>query len=223
MLIALLATGNAWAEKAATVTNLSGTVADLKVDGTTRILSLLSDVDAGDTLSTQAGTYARLKFRDGGEVVLRPNTVFKVNNYRFQPEKPKQDSFFVSLLKGGARFVSGLIGHRGNTDAYNLRTPAATIGIRGTDYSVLICQGDCAELPNGTYTNTHSGAIFQANRHGSLDCAAGQSCFSAPGRRPVFLPKVPKGLNFTPPPAILDKINGDAVIDSAGHKECVVR
>ena len=223
MLGALLAAGSAWAEQAATVTHLSGTLADLKADGTSRVLSIQSTVDEGDTLSTQKGTYARLKFRDGGEVVLRPNTVFRVNNYRFQQEKPKEDSFFVSLLKGGARFVSGLIGHRGNKDAYSLKTPAATIGIRGTDYSVLTCQGDCSNLPDGTYTNTHSGAIFQSNRFGSLDCAAGQSCFSAPGTKPVFLPKVPRGLDFTPPPAFLDKINGDAVLDMAGHKECVVR
>ncbi len=223
MLVALLAAGSAWAEPAATITNLSGTVADLKADGTSRVLSVRSKVETGDTLSTQAGTYARLRFRDGGEVVLRPNTVFKVNNYRFQQEKPKRDSFFVSLLKGGARFVSGLIGHRGNKDAYSLRTPAATIGIRGTDYTVRTCRGDCGDLPDGTYTNTHSGAIFQRNPHGSLDCAAGQSCFAAPGTRPVFLPKVPRGLDFTPPPAFLDRINGDAVLDMEGHKECVIR
>jgi hypothetical protein len=223
LLGALVAASSAWAESAGTVTNLSGTLADLKADGTSRLLSIQSKIDAGDTLSTQQGTYARLQFRDGGEVVLRPNTIFRVNNYHFQQEKPKADSFFVSLLKGGARFVSGLIGHRGDKDAYSLKTPAATIGIRGTDYSVLTCQGDCSDLPDGTYTNTHSGSIFQSNHQGSLDCAAGQSCFSAPGAKPVFLPNVPKGLNFNPPPSFLDKINGEAVLDMAGHKECVVR
>lgn len=224
LLGALLVAGQAWAEPAATVTNLSGTLADLKADGTTRLLSVRSDVEQGDTLSTQQGSYARLKFRDGSEVVLRPETTFRINNFRFHKDKPKQDGFFASLFKGGARFVSGLIGHRGNRDAYGLKTPAATIGIRGTDWTTQICQGGtCPGRDDGTYTHTHSGAIHISNAQGGLDCAAGQACFSSPGKPPVYLPKLPSGMDFKPPSSFLDRINGDAVLDMAGHKECVVR
>ena len=224
LLAALLAAGQAWAEPVATVTNLSGTLADLKVDGTTRLLSIRSEVAEGDTLSTQRGSYARLKFRDGGEVVLRPDTEFRINSYHFQPDKPKQDGFFASLFKGGARFISGLIGHRGNRDAYGLRTPAATIGISGTDWTTQICQnGVCPGRDDGTYTHTHSGSIHISNPQGGLDCAAGQACYSQSGKPPVYLPNVPGGLDFNPPPSFLDRINGEAVLDMAGHKECVVR
>ena len=224
LLAALLAAGQAWAEPVATVTNLSGTLADMKADGTTRLLSLRSEVSRGDTLSTQQGSYVRLRFRDGGEVVLRPNTVFRVETYHFKKDKPKKDGFFARLFKGGARFISGLIGHRGNRDAYALRTPSATIGIRGTDWTTQICQnGSCPGRDDGTYTNTHSGAIHISNAQGGLDCAAGQVCYSEPGKSPVYLPSVPKGLDFNPPPSFIDRINGDAVLDMAGHKECVVR
>jgi hypothetical protein len=219
----LLFSANSWAESAAVVTNLNGTLAAMKADGSTRILSLHSNVESGDTLSTQAGTFARIKFTDGGEVVLRPNTVFKVNAYGYEQDKPQQDSFFVSLLKGGARFVSGLVGKRGNRDAYNLKTPTATIGIRGTDYAVLTCQGDCQNLKDGTYTDTYEGTISLTNGFGTLDCSMGQACYAAPDAAPVSLPVVPDGVDFVMPPSFLSLIGGDLVLDAAGNTECVMR
>lgn len=220
----VLCSGNSWAETtAAVVTQLSGTLAAMKPNGATRILSMDSKVESGDTLSTQKGTFARIKFTDGGEVVLRPNTVFKVNTYGFVQEQPKQDSFFVSLLKGGARFVSGLVGKRGNQDAYNMKTATATIGIRGTDYTVLTCQGDCPNLGDGTYSDTHEGTISLTNEYGTLNCPVGQSCYAAPGTAPVMLPETPDGVDFVLPATFLSRIGGDVVLDAAGHKECVVR
>ena len=222
LLCALLWGGNAWAVPAATVTHMSGTLSAIKPDGSSRILSIQSKVESGDTVSTEKGTFARLEFTDGGEVVLRPNTIFKVNSYTYDQGKPKEDGFFASLLKGGARLVSGLVGKRGNSDAYALKTATATIGIRGTDYAVLSCQGDCVNLGDGTYTNTYDGTIFQSNEFGTLDCAMGQGCYSAPGVAPIILPEIPGGIDFTVPPMFLDKIGGDTVLDTAGHKECVI-
>jgi hypothetical protein len=53
---------------------------------------------------------------------------------------------FFRLLKGGFRAVSGLIG-RVNHDDYEVATPVATIGIRGTDYIAVICEGTCVNDP----------------------------------------------------------------------------
>lgn len=223
LLGALLWGGSAWAAPAATVTHMSGTLAAMKSDGSTRVLALRSEVESGETISTQKDTFARLKFSDGGEVVLRPDTVFKIEGYNFNKEQPKQDSFFARMVKGGARFITGLIGKRDDRNAYGVRAATATIGIRGTDYAVLVCQGDCENLNDGAYTNTYDGAISQSNEFGELDCAAGQSCFSAPDSPPVLLPEVPPGVDFTPPPSFLDRIGADAVLDTAGNQECVVR
>ena len=222
LLCTLLATGNTWAAPAASITHMSGTLAAVKPDGSTRILSVKSNIESGDTLSTEKDTFARLKFTDGGEVVLRPNTVFKLDNYGYDENKPKEDSFFVSLLKGGARFVSGLVGKRSDRDAYAVKTTAATIGIRGTYFGVMVCQGDCLELKDGTYTNTYEGAIGHTNQHGSLDCASGQGCYSDRNAPPVRLPKPPPSIDFHVPSSFLDKIGGDTVLDKSGHKECTI-
>lgn len=53
---------------------------------------------------------------------------------------------YFKLLRGGFRAVSGLIG-KGNADQYRVRTPVATIGIRGTDYVLVLCDAACGADP----------------------------------------------------------------------------
>ena len=221
LLCALLLAGNAWAVPAGTVTHISGTLAAMKADGASRLLSVKSIVESGDTLSTEKDTFARIRFTDGGEVVLRPNTVFKVDSYGYDTSKPKEDGFFVSLMKGGARFVSGLIGKR-NNEAYLLKTAGATIGIRGTDYGVLVCNHDCKHLKDGTYTHTYEGIIHHKNKHGDLDCAAGEGCYSDKDAPPVKLRDIPDDIDFFVPASFLD-MGGDTALDGSGHTECLIR
>jgi len=67
-----------------TVTHLSGVLVAKRADGGTRLLSVKSPVSEGETLSTEQGTYARVKFRDDAEVVLRPSTQLKIDAYQYQ-------------------------------------------------------------------------------------------------------------------------------------------
>ena len=96
-------------------------------------------VTSGSTVSTGATGRTILRFQDGQAVVLNPNTEFKISNYRFDKANPKQDSAAFELLKGAMRSVSGLMGTR-NARAYTLHTPVATIGIRGTDFMVVLAE-----------------------------------------------------------------------------------
>ncbi|MDB5985474.1 MAG: hypothetical protein JWR16_527 [Nevskia sp.] len=59
--------------------------------------------------------------------------------------EPGSHAFF-SLLKGGFRAVSGAIGKVKHED-YEVATPVATIGIRGTDYLAVLCDANCAHDP----------------------------------------------------------------------------
>lgn len=176
----------------ATVANLSGTLSVLKPDGTVKILSQKSEIDAGDLLSTEKDSYARLKFTDGGEVTLRPNSKMKVDEYGYNEDAPEKDSFVFSLVKGGLRTITGLVGKRGNRDAYRLNTANATIGIRGTHYGALWVQGDHGGLADGLYLDVASGAINARNNGGEQDYTAGQFGFvGGINMQPILLPKDP--------------------------------
>lgn len=124
----------AWsAQVAGTVVNLSGPLLAQKGDGSVKILSQKSEVEEGDTLISEKGTYARIKFVDNSEVTLRPNTQFKIQNFAYDENRPDRDNAIFSLIKGGLRSITGLLGKR-NKERYGLNTPTATIGIRGTTF-----------------------------------------------------------------------------------------
>jgi hypothetical protein len=113
------------------IANLSGHLLSKNIDGTVKILSQKSAVEQGDTLVTEKDTYARIKFIDNSEITLRPDTQFKIENFSYDAEKPSGDNIVFDLVKGGLRAITGLLGKR-NHDRFSLKTPSATIGIRGT-------------------------------------------------------------------------------------------
>ena len=120
-----------------TVQHLSGTLSVQRPDGSVRLLSERSQVGPGDVVSTERDSYAQVRFTDGGQVTLRPNTQVKIEGYSYTEGEPQGDNFAMSLFKGGLRAVTGLIGKRGNRDAYRMQTATATIGIRGTTFNAI--------------------------------------------------------------------------------------
>lgn len=133
-LVLLLTWGAAQAAPVGQVTNLSGPLFALDSGGARRILSIGSNVEPGEILITEEKTYAQVRFIDKGVVTLKPGTQFKIESYAFEEKAPERDGAVFGLLKGALRTVTGLIGKRGNQDAYKMNTATATIGIRGTQF-----------------------------------------------------------------------------------------
>ena len=195
----LLGTAPAWAD--GVLTHLSGPVSVKKADGKTLAGAAGVKVIAGDVVATGAGGFARIEMSDGGEMVLRPDSQLQIESYRFAQGKPAEDNFVFRMLKGGLRTVTGLVGKRGNRDAYMLKTETATIGIRGTQFDLRVCAANCGARADGTYLAVRFGAVQTTNAQGTLPVAAGQVAHVPPQRPPVILPRDP-GIGFTPPPVI---------------------
>jgi hypothetical protein len=137
MLALFWAAGASWAAQVAgTIVHLSGPLLAKKADGAVRILSARSEVESGDTLVTEKNTYAMVKFIDNSEITLKPSTTFKVDNFSYDAAKPDGDNASFSLVKGGLRSVTGLLGKR-NKEKFAMKTPSATIGIRGTTFTAV--------------------------------------------------------------------------------------
>ena len=171
--------GNAVAASAGQIANLSGTLS-VKRDGESKLLAVKSEVQPGDTLSTEASTYARVKFKDGSEVVLRPGTQMKVDSYSYDEAKPAADSQVFSLLKGGFRAITGFLGKR-NKERVSYVTPTATIGIRGTDTGLQL------DDLGGLSVDVASGAVVVTNKGGELQVNVGQFAFVKSGDAPPVL------------------------------------
>jgi hypothetical protein len=131
---ALLTFGSAaWAQVVGVVAHLSGPLIAKKANGAVKVLAAKSEVENGDTLVSEKNTYAQIKFIDNGEITLRPNTTFKIENFAYDAGKPQDDSAKFDLVKGGLRSITGLLGKR-NKEKFEMKTPSATIGIRGTTF-----------------------------------------------------------------------------------------
>src|SRR5438552_1881534 len=81
-----------------TVTQLSGTLSVKKADGSVRILSQKSQIESGDTINTERESFAQIKFSDGAQLTLKPNTAVKIESFKYSEEKPQEDSFLYSLV-----------------------------------------------------------------------------------------------------------------------------
>ena len=151
LLLGLLATaGQAWAE-AGRIMYASGEanlIRDREIPATKGMA-----VETGDTLVTGANGRIQLLMADGDRIALRPNTRFSIDEYsgptRVRPGEPVPETrpaswrSFYSLAKGGFRTLTQSLGQR-DAASYQVRTPVATIGIRGTDYTLLYCPEGCA-------------------------------------------------------------------------------
>ena len=125
------------------------------------------DIESGDAIVTGPNGRAQVRFSDGGLVALQPNSQFNIASYADKADA-KQDSFFVDLLRGGMRAVTGLIGKR-NHDNYKVTTTTATIGIRGSAFNL-------AYNPDGSLSvSTELDEIEVCTRAGCIGLKAGES------------------------------------------------
>jgi len=146
-------------------------------DGSTRPAARGTELDTGDTVRTNDGR-VQVRMTDGAYISLQPNTEFGIKNYKFEGKTDGSENALYSLVKGAMRTVTGLIG-RINRNRYQVTTPTATVGIRGTGGVIQVLQ-DGGTLVRGT-----SGIWFLANPAGTIDIPAGVSGVApADPRRP---------------------------------------
>ena len=112
------------------VDEMVGAVTASRVDGTTVTLSKDSPVYQGDVLDTGAGAAVAIVFIDETEFSLGEDGRMVLDELIFDPTSLEGSSSF-SVIQGVFVFVSGEIAAN-NPDEMMVRTPVATLGIRGT-------------------------------------------------------------------------------------------
>src|SRR5882762_9069006 len=163
-------------------------------------------VQSGDTIRVGPASNAQIRMTDESIVGLRPGTVFGIDAYEYSGQAEPRSIF--SLLKGGFRTVTGAIGRLHNRERYAVRTPTATIGIRGTHYTVVHCDNDCGgadrgSISNGTYGGVTDGRIEVVNQTGEHEFAANTFFYVASaGTAPQHL--------IAPPNFLYDRLEGQA-------------
>src|SRR5581483_9279866 len=130
-----------------------------------------AEIGSGDRIVSGSDGRAQIRFSDGAYVSVQPNSEFDIKEYRFNGKTDGSESAIFGSLKGALRTVTGLVG-RVNRNKYQITTPTATIGIRGTG-GVIQVNNDGSTLVVGT-----SGIWTLSNNGGSLEIPAGTSGFA---------------------------------------------
>lgn len=103
--------------------------------GTNRSIFVGDEILPGETIKT-AGTNAELKLDPNGSVIkIARNTSFKVEGLAGAAGK---DTNEFALLGGKIRTVAA---KTAGSNKYQIKTPTAVCGVRGTDFSMLVIEG----------------------------------------------------------------------------------
>ncbi|WP_348674484.1 FecR family protein [uncultured Abyssibacter sp.] len=190
------------------------------------------ELESGDTLVTGLSGRMHVRLDDGAMLTLKPDTRYELTDYQIPEAEPaetptapastdtetaeepaslvrtrRSGRAFMSLIKGGFRTITGLIG-KSDKETYQIKTPVATIGIRGTHYEtemvgdeMLLAVWDgivdiVVQTPDGTQTWSFGrGQSFSFGRIGSDGSVTGLEepppQFAPDGTPP--LPPPPRG------------------------------
>ncbi len=152
-----------FAAPAGQITQTSGYVAVSSPQGALKPAGSGEPIERGQIVTLGDRARAVIKFRDGQIIALQSKSVFKVNSYSYDQAAPEKGESFFSLLQGGLRAITGLIGSS-NRAGWKLATPTATIGIRGTEF-----------MTAGVYLKVDAGSVSATNSAGTAVFTAGQT------------------------------------------------
>jgi hypothetical protein len=143
---AIVDKGGGWAAGAAS--NAGGGSAQPKIGSTvTTVDQVEGETDKGkQTITT--GTYiyadevvrtgptgkAQMLFADRTNLAIAPMTEIRLDKFVYDPSGGAQGDVVLVATEGSFRFITGLLPH----ENYQIKTPVATMGIRGTEFIVVI-------------------------------------------------------------------------------------
>jgi hypothetical protein len=133
--LALAVTGFARAQDVGQIKVAKGAV-HVERDGSRLPAAVGMAVRQSDTLVTGADGSAGVTFSDNSLLSTGPNSILVVDQYKFD-STTHAGKFDASLKKGTLAVVSGKIVKQ-SPGAMRVRTPAAIMGVRGTEFMVQV-------------------------------------------------------------------------------------
>lgn len=142
---------------------VKGSVTAIDPQNVSRVLARQAPLYEGDKIVTNNSGSGQLVFTDGSLLAVRSDTEIILTQYHYDKKTaPQENHFLLNLIKGGFRTITGFIAHS-DPDNYAVKTPVATIGVRGTDYSLFY------STSIGLNAKLNQGRIVVANNAGKIE------------------------------------------------------
>lgn len=174
------------------VAESSGSVIAVDQRKVSRKLEKGSPVFIGDKVVTGEKGYVRLRMIDEAILDLRCFSIMVIEEYALNSTNRRS---ILNLLQGSLKKVTGKIGKL-REDIYELRTPVASVGVRGTEYALRVFQskgcGGTIDADEGFYLEVIKGLVDVHNDAGKEIITKGETAY-------VALPKsMPKKVKVKP-------------------------
>ncbi len=102
-----------------------------------RALERGDGVEEEERIITGEKSFAVLQFVDGAKVTVRPNSVLDIKEYVYNGGD--ENAATLSLVQGGLRVITGAMA-KAEPDSFKVETPVALMGVRGTEFVVVLCE-----------------------------------------------------------------------------------
>ena len=153
-----LVAGQAWAQttpRVGVVSAVNPAAVGTPPGADTRPIVIGSDVSFREKVVTTGDGQAQLMFLDQSTMMIGPNSQVVIDEFVYDPNT-SSGKFAATLTQGSFRYIGGKLSKQGDA---TLKTPVATIGIRGSDIIVNHSGGN-----NATGVQTiHGNATVESN------------------------------------------------------------
>jgi hypothetical protein len=152
-----------------------------------RDLNVGDAIYVGDKIVTGENGFLRLHMVDDAKLDLRCYSIMVIEKYDLQSNNR---SSILNLLQGSLRKVTGEIG-KWTEDIYELKTPVASVGVRGTEYALRVyqskgCDGSVDTDDNGLYIKVIKGLVDVHNKAAKTEVAKNDTLYiPLPDKAPV--------------------------------------
>lgn len=135
LVIVLLITPTAYAA-VGSVTEQAGNSAQVQRNKARLDINKGSGVEMNDVITT-ANTKLGLTFQDNTKVKLTEQSRLLIDDFVYDPKKKDAGKLGMKVAIGTVRYASGQVA-KNNPQAVALKTPTATIAVRGTDFTMTV-------------------------------------------------------------------------------------
>jgi hypothetical protein len=126
-----------------------------------RHLQRRSKFYSGEVIVVGEKSKAQVRFLDGTILSLTSRTKLRIDAFSYNNKDGSDDANIVTLLKGGFRTITGAVAKKKPAN-HQVNTPVATIGVRGTNYSVAVTD-------DNVYVGVWAGIVYVQNDGGSIE------------------------------------------------------
>jgi hypothetical protein len=136
VLVSFLLSGVAWAAERIGVASAVVNKVTASLGGALRVLRIGDSLFQNQVVETEPQSSTQLLFKDETALTVGPGSRVVLDTYVYNPAT-KTGNIVLNATKGAFRFVSG----SAQSSTYKIRTPVASIGVRGTIFSWLLTAG----------------------------------------------------------------------------------